>query len=444
MRQFTRNSTKQLKRTTILFVTLTSFLISPLAYHRAFCQGTLNDRFAQVGQLVPAFGGCFTSGDILYVYLVPGKPGSLSQVNAALTQVFGSDRPSGQLQALAGTYTFMQLKAWLDPVSGSVLLIPGTVGAGIDYSTNQLIVLVDNMDLSPQVESEIVSLGIPLGAVEIKLMGNPYPAQNLQARHRPDIGGLQIGFNACPNCCTHWLADQPGPPLTHGFVTASHCSSNPWLVDGTLYSQPAFPPVGNRIGMETVDPPLFGGGACPAGRMCRYSDSNFSPFAGLVGGSTNGVIARPTGLGSINWNGTDTFTVTSKADPFMFDSVDKVGRTTGRTRGTVVVPCVNINGAGGALLLCQFIALMNAANWALGGDSGSPVIEGHPTFTTFVGIAWGSNHCVNKANMDVCPGADCKDPKENSPIAVCIMAFSPQSGIQADLGNLNVCQNGTC
>lgn len=440
MRQFATNSTQRLKRITVLFVALITFLISPLASHRALC-ATMNDLFAQVGQMVPAFGGCFTSGDTLYVYLVPGKPGTLSQVDAALTEVFGSDRPSGQLHALAGKYTFTQLKAWLDPVTATVLVMSGTVAAGIDYTMNQVIVLVENPDLISQVEAQIATLGIPSGAAEIQLMPKIDAALTLQDRTRPDIGGLQIGFTTGLGTfvCTHWLADSAGTP---GFVTNSHCSITTWMVDSTAYFQNLPPAPANFIGLETSDPPLF---LCTnTGRMCRYSDSNFSTFIGITGGSTRGVIAQPTGLGSITWNGVDTFTITAQADPMVHDSVDKVGRTTGRTRGTVLLPCMNVNHPSGALLLCQFMARMNMTNWLLGGDSGSPVIEGSGSNATLVGIAWGSNHCVNKAGADVCPRVNCADGTGPDPIAVCNMVFSPISGIQNDLGPLTVCQNGSC
>ena len=171
MPHFKSHSTKNHEKIATFLVVLLIFVISPAAQQRALCQGTIDDRFAEVGQMVPAFGGCFTSNDVLYVYLVPGEPGTLLQVDEALTEVFGSGRPSGgRIQALTGTYTFTQLKAWLDPVTATVLVISGTVAAGIDYSTNKLIVMVENLDLVPQVLSQTASLGIPGGAVEIQLM----------------------------------------------------------------------------------------------------------------------------------------------------------------------------------------------------------------------------------------------------------------------------------
>jgi hypothetical protein len=451
MRQSIVHSSKQHKRIAILLAGVLAFVISPVAQHSALAQGTIDDRFAEVGQMVPAFGSCFTSNGTLYVYLVPGEPGNLTQVDAALTEVFGSDRPQGQLQGLSGTYTFVQLKAWLDPVNANVLSISGTVAVGIDYSTNQLIVMVENLNLAPQVLAETGSLGIPRGAVEIQVMPRLDASQTLQDFHRPDIGGLQIGYNRrgdSYSVCTHWLADQQTDPPTPGFVTNSHCSTSIWTVDFTAYFQPSPPVMGllNLIGLEAVDPPLFAAPNCPVARLCRYSDSNFSPFLGLVGGASRGVIAEPTGFGSIVWNGMDTFTITAKGDPMMHDTVDKVGRTTGRTRGVVAFPCMNVNHPSGAVLLCQSIARMNQRNWLLGGDSGSPVIEGTPDSTTLVGIAWGSNHCVNTAGADVCPRVNCADGSGPDPIAVCNMVFSPMSGVQNanDLGPLTVCQNGSC
>jgi hypothetical protein len=66
---------------------------------------TVNDLFAEVGKRVPAFGGMFVDEerDTLYVYMAPGQPGDMTELDRAITDVFGSDRPpEHHLEVLAG------------------------------------------------------------------------------------------------------------------------------------------------------------------------------------------------------------------------------------------------------------------------------------------------------------------------------------------------------
>jgi hypothetical protein len=103
---------------------------------------------------------------------------------------------------------------------------------------------------------------------------------------------------------------------------------------------------------------------------------------------------------------------------FVGTNVDKVGRTTGWTRGPIARTCVNVDvsdvDASGNIfdtnmtMLCQTIATTASGP----GDSGGSVFEFHPSIIggSFAGVLWGG-------------------PEDGS-----FMAFSPIEGIEKDLG----------
>ena len=172
-------------------------------------------------------------------------------------------------------------------------------------------------------------------------------------------------------------------------MTNSHCTNTQGGVEGTQYGQPDLSLL-NKIGVESVDPLYFTGGVCPAGRRCRYSDTAFAKYNSGVNFTRGMVAAAP--LNSYAWNGTDKFRITAETSPLIGQSVAKIGRTSGKTIGTVTHQCVNYGVLGTNVnLLCQSQAGANIQP----GDSGSPVIRsetsGAPTDVSLKGIAWGGD-----------------------------------------------------
>jgi hypothetical protein len=138
--------------------------------------------------------------------------------------------------------------------------------------------------------------------------------------------------------------------------------------------------------------------------------------------ATVGSIARTTlrGLtaGSLTIDGVQpSFTITDR-QPFslMGQTLDKIGRSTGWTVGTVALTCVDFFvGDSDFALLCQDAMLSGVA----GGDSGSPIFESQAPFTndvTLYGVLWGS------ANTSFGP----------------LVAFSPMENVEFELGPLIV------
>ena len=176
-----------------------------------------------------------------------------------------------------------------------------------------------------------------------------------------------------------------------GFVTASHCSDNQGAVDGTSYYQPLNQVPADLIGTEIADPAYVrNANGCPKGRKCRRSDANFSRGTGSRLPAI-GEIARTTGLGSLTIDpDTPTFSIGGEG-AVTSGNVDKVGRTTGWTRGTVSSTCVNTGVSGTSIvLLCQTF-VSGSGVIVGGGDGGSPVFRAGNNTVTLLGVLWGGN-----------------------------------------------------
>jgi hypothetical protein len=156
---------------------------------------TIHDAFAQVGQKVTGFGGMFIDEkkDTMYVYLVPSQPGDAVQVDRAITEVLGANRPpQHQLKVLEGQYTFLELMDWYAHLRPQVLPMSGVVMTGIDDSGNRLRVGIDTPAAAAAVESKLDALGIPRDAVNIVGVKSARAEGSLSDRIRPLYAGLQI------------------------------------------------------------------------------------------------------------------------------------------------------------------------------------------------------------------------------------------------------------
>ncbi|HEX5084607.1 MAG TPA: hypothetical protein VFY40_21405 [Blastocatellia bacterium] len=380
---------------------------------------TSDDRLAAVAREVPGFGGMFYDQDgTLQVYLSgqkgPAPAALIASLDDVITREVGKgERLSGRgIEIIDGQYGFLDLYDWQRQMSPTVLAIPGVVFTDIDEKTNRLrIGVTDSSGLTDEVEKYLSGLSVPREAVLISETKPVLP--ELRNVRRPLRGGLQINFGNFL-CTLGFVAVRQG---VTGFVTNSHCTTTQGGNQSTVYHQPIASGTTNRVGQEIADPTYFTGGSCPSGRQCRFSDSSFARVPHPSGPSVAtalGTIARPA-VGSFNWNGTDIFQITGESAPVVGQAVTKVGRTTGRTAGTIQQTCANFNVSGSTITqLCQSRASYSSS----GGDSGSPVFR----ITTLpnvilVGIHWGSGG-----------------------------VFSPITGIQmsGELGAINTCAGGGC
>lgn len=365
---------------------------------------TLDDMFADVARLAPSFGGFFVGDDgRLNVYLL--NRAHLPEAMQAIVSVFGRDQlPIENPVALQGRYNFTQLKAWHDAHQRGTLALPGVSYTDIDEMNNRLEIGVTSFNAAMEVRAALNRLGISEEAANISEVEGIRMNQSLQSKWRPIAGGIQIG-NLGGNCTISFLATAG---KNAGFVTCSHCTVNFGAVSGDSIKQPDNSNT-NRIGVEMFDPALFNSNtnpSCPSGRFCRYSDAT---FIGRDAGATqpNPLIEGDFGYLQI----ADTpdqdvpvkYHISSRASFSVAGSyIEKVGRTTGRTKGKLYATCANINQLDqmfndtGRTMLCQnFVAAPSAP-----GDSGSPAftLETWPGGSTGVrihGVLWGGSNSAN-------------------------------------------------
>jgi hypothetical protein len=326
--------------------------------------------------------------DVLHVYLSDSS--SAGDAEAAIRQAFAGQGLPRDVQIESGRYSFKQLDAWNQRLSDEVLDLRGVVLTDVDDADNGLTVGVKDGDARARVQRQLAAGVFPEGAVSIEHMAPIKPEANLRNRHRPLVGGLQIASrrsSSVESLCT--LGFNVVRAGVAGFVTNSHCTRVRGGVESTVFHQPTTFSSGNRVGVETVDRTLFTGGACPATRRCRYSDTAFVKRDSGIS-AQRGRIAAPAAFDTLAWDGTSTYRLVSEGNPIVGDVVRKVGRTTGTTRGDVIATCANINVSGSNItMLCQDEADYTSA----GGDSGSPVFSNLNSPQQFDsrlrGIHWG-------------------------------------------------------
>ena len=242
------------------------------------------------------------------------------------------------------------------------------------------------MDIS--VRDSILAIGVPLDAVVIEEMPRPGPASTLRSKIWPTPGGMQISRNLFHSCTLSYTVTVG---WTYSFLTNSHCTSQMFANDGSVFFQPTAW-TWNKMGQEFWDPT---GTPCAwdPELICRRSDAAAVSYG--YGGSGAGGIARTGGWGGGDISVVGSFEIVGqKPHPDLGDIVDKVGRTTGWTFGVVnhIAWTATIDGYPSIRLLGQVRVENYSWNtpFAQPGDSGSPVfIWTGSSAVHSTGMLWG-------------------------------------------------------
>ena len=285
-----------------------------------------------------------------------------------------------------------RLAALFTGASAEVLAMPGTVWADYDEARGKLVFGVHNMNAVRGIERSLEARGIATEDFEITAAEPIYQLANLQtSAFRPTQAGTQIHFGNYV-CTLGFNVDIAG---TRSFITNSHCTNTQGGVEGTTYAQPVRNTAADLIATEVADPAYSSSlSGCSANKVCRRSDASRAQYnAGVV--SARGVIAKTTGVNNKSLTTSGTFHITSQntADDNFSGTVDKVGRTTGWTRGDVTQTCATVNVSQSNIqLLCQTMVYNRRAAIVSGGDSGSPVFKNNGTDDVeLIGILWGGS-----------------------------------------------------
>jgi hypothetical protein len=379
----------------------------------------------EMARKVPGFGGYYidpVDGPTVYLTDVTRRP----EAERALSGFLSKRRMTGaNLRVVPGAFDYAQLDGWYEAARPAVFAIAGVVLGDVDEGRNRVRIGVTSAQAGARVRATIAKLGIPAGAVIVEERAPVAAMNTLRDRVRPLNGGLQINFFPTP-------AGTPGPSLictlgfnveingVRSFITNSHCSN----VEGgnelptQYYQSLRGGGASTFVGTEADDPQwqLMLTLQCPPPLSCRYSDAarvQYEP--GAAAETWLGSIAQ---LDEITTSLADTvhtiagdFTIVGERDPIQGEVANKVGRTTGWTRGITTATCVDVLALGTAhMRLCQTMV----AALVDGGDSGSPVFfqEDGPN-VTLLGILWGGS--TDDANPE--------------------FAYSPLSGVKRELGN---------
>jgi hypothetical protein len=379
---------------------------------------TIDEQFAEVARREPHFGGFFYDEgpalvDVrtLYVYSRDTSAAVLARIRTAMNAVIGARRlPAFRIVPIRGQYSFLELLDWRE--RANVFELVGVVTADIDETTNSLAIGVDRTPGAAEtVAQRMAGIGVPAAAFRVEVVEPPADETSLQDFHRPLVGGLQI--QSFFGTCTLGIVARATlvVPNQDVYVMNSHCTPIQGTIEGVPHFQPAFG--ANLIGVEVYDPPFqfcFPITTLP----CRFSDSAF----GLVdpGASrSRGRIALPAVLNSVAWNGVTTLRVVAEIPPWKGLTVQKVGRSTGRTSGSVQRTCLDVKKSGGWLARCQAQASYGSA----GGDSGAPVFLrlANSNDVALVGLHWGSNGTFS-------PIQNLQKFSELGPLNTCAPGFS--------------------
>ncbi|MGK2961154.1 MAG: hypothetical protein ACSLFK_03285, partial [Gemmatimonadaceae bacterium] len=284
-----------------------------------------------------------------------------------------------------------RLAALFPETSADIMALPHTVFADHDEVQGKLVFGVENASAIAGIERSLIARGLSASEFSVKVVLPIVRLANLQTTaFRPTQAGTQIHFGGY--VCTL------GFNVSHGsgrsFITNSHCTNTQGGTEGTTYAQPARSIDPTVIATEADDPVYVSGNGCSAGKVCRWSDASRALYSGSVA-SSQGVIAKTTGVntGSLTTNGNFTITSQNNSGTSFSGTVNKVGRTTGWTAGTVGNTCVTVNVSGSNVQLrCQTLVNNSSATIVSGGDSGSPVFQiTSGDNVTLVGILWGGS-----------------------------------------------------
>jgi hypothetical protein len=334
---------------------------------------------------VPGFGGFFLDDDGVPTVYLRDVSRRAEAERALRPWLLAHGLGISAVRVRRGDFDWASLERWHGATSREALAMRGAVWVDADEARNRVTIGVERGTSAAAVRAAVARLGVPSDAVRLQETEPVRLAATLRERVRPVVGGLQINFPGF--LCT--LGFNALRNSQRSFITNSHCTNVQGGNDATPYWQPLSGAGSAQIATEVADPGYTTGGGCPAGRRCRRSDAARARYASGTT-STLGRIAKTTGAnnGSVTISG--NFTITAEGTASVGQTVHKVGRTTGWTRGAVTNTCVTVNVTGTNITqICQTFVSAGVGS----GDSGSPVFRrtGGGSNATLVGILWGGS-----------------------------------------------------
>jgi hypothetical protein len=287
-------------------------------------------------------------------------------------------------------YSFSQLVDWKERMSlESLGRVPGVIGVDADERVNRLTVFVGDDRARSGVLLAADGAAIPRDAINFEQGFLASDVATLRDKHTSKAGGIQLAMavGLTASTCTLGFNVRESGSIW-GMLTVSHCSVRPigsGAVGDTVFQNNSLTSA-NTIGLISVDPAWNQTQAgCGGVLLCTAADAMYMPYNAGVGHAASVKATASVGInnagGSISVTGVWSNQYNPTQFPYVGESVDKQGRTSGWTRGTVAVLCANqmhvYRLVDTAVVLCD-----NRVDGARAGqgDSGSPVfnVQGAP------------------------------------------------------------------
>lgn len=287
-----------------------------------------------------------------------------------------------------------RIEAAFQRASPEVMGVPGTVFIDNDETIGKVVVGIEHMNAHGAVRAAMARSGVAEGDYEVVLTPAIHQMATLRDAFRPVVAGVQIHFTQYV-CTLGFNVDHAGG---RSFITNSHCTATQGGTEGTTYAQPNRTTHPEIIATE-VDDPIYSRSlaGCAKGKKCRWSDASRALYSSGTA-SNRGEIAITTGVNTGSLTVAGVYNITSQDNTTtnyaVGTVVNKVGRTTGWTRGQVTRSCVNTGVSGSSIMqLCQtWVSDAGGATVVSGGDSGSGVwVDQGGGNVKLVGILWGGS-----------------------------------------------------
>ena len=343
------------------------------------------DELLRMESRIPGFGGMFRDSDgSVVAYLTDMNRAGIARAEIARSaNRFDVDEStagklrSGAVEFRAGRFAFSELVAMQAKVAEAVAELVGVAWIDADEKTNRVRLAIDPAADRGVFREANAAANIPPDAVEI-VSGKPGEFSNIRSHFLNGIaGGLQI-HNGAGSCTLGFIGSLSSGE--YGFLTAAHCAAGELgagTTGGAIYQNGV--PAG-QVGSVLLNPAWnLTDPRCLGNVKCAWTDGMFvqkvgtRPFYHYVAHTDSA--GHNSHIGSI-MERPDWFNPVGRTISFTGMEIDKVGRTTGWTVGTLEITCavhqVGIGGGQYATMLC----LDKVDNSAIGrGDSGGPVFK---------------------------------------------------------------------
>lgn len=376
----------------------------------------------ELAQEIPGFGGYWYEyesapasgaagadrrphGGRLVIALTGAGSGSFPEARRAILAKLAEPRePPPEVVERLVEYSFIELARHRARLR-VLFSVAEVVSLGVDEEINRVGIGLEDPSATAAVLALITDLDVPVEVVSFSHESRVKMQSGLLRESSPHLslsglsgtlqgpvpdgelrGGYQVEAEGGILCTLGFTALRANGD--ESFVSNSHCSATPYVVDRGVWGQPD---TGNRVGVEVADPPARSCwkrcGFYPCKRKCRDSDASLMAVDAGVSIWLARIGKTSTWLRDCTLNPSDVSTpycsiavdplnptlriASTRSRSSRGDALDKMGSATGWTWGNVTGTCDDVRGETGVVIECA-----DEVDFPLSwGDSGAPVFR---------------------------------------------------------------------